>query len=375
MLIPSVKPGSMSIRNFIYQHRLHAKRAIALLARTLPAPASRRLLALAERVAFSVTPQYQSETLPPIFDYWSAHFLAPAAQKLGIGSPESFFLEHVQRAASKLIAPVHVLSVGTGACSMEIELAAQLQALGVQAEIVCIDFNPALMRRAAVAAQQRGVGALMAFEARDCNLPFDLPGQHVIIVNQFFHHVTELETLCDSLRHSLAADGVLLSSDIIGRNGHQLWPAVETVVQQAWTTLQASQRHDRHFDNASTRYRPINHAAYSNEGVRAQDIVDCLLAAFDFELFFSFGGAIMPFVERRVGFNFDPQQAEDRAWIDQMQTIDASALAAGHYPGANMIAALRHKGAAIEPVFAPISPQQHLRLTREQQMKVKEAAR
>jgi SAM-dependent methyltransferase len=365
----------MSLKNFAYRHRLPVKRAIAWLARSLPVPARRRLLAMAERVAFSVTPQYQGETLPPIFAYWSGRFLAPDAQRLGIGSPESFFLDHIRRSAAGANAPVRVLSVGTGSCDMEIELAARLHADGVAVHVTCLDFNPALMRHAAAAAQERGVDALMTFEARDCNLPFTRPAQDVIIVNQFFHHVTELETFCGSLRRSLAAQGVLLSSDIVGRNGHQLWPDVETVVQEAWATLPSGKHHDRHFNTASSRYRPINHAAYSNEGVRAQDIVGCLLAEFDFELFFSFGGAIMPFVERRIGFNFDPQLAEDREWIDHVHTLDAAALAAGRYPAANMIAALRHKGGVVQSVFDPISPQQHVELTREQQVKAAAASR
>jgi SAM-dependent methyltransferase len=359
----------MSLKSFAYRHRLPAKRAIALLARSLPAPARRRLLAVAERIAFSVTPQYQGETLPPIFEYWSGRFLAPNAQRLGIGSPESFFLDHIRRSATGADTPVRVLSVGTGSCGMEIGLAARLRADGSAVRITCMDFNPALMRHAAAAARERGVEALMTFEARDCNLPFELPGQDVIIVNQFFHHVTDLETFCRSLRRSLSPRGVLLSSDIIGRNGHQLWPDVETVVQEAWATLPANKRHDRHFNAASPRYRPIDHSAYSNEGVRAQDIVGCLLAEFDFELFYSFGGAIMPFVERRIGFNFDPQLAEDREWIDRMHAIDAAALAAGRYPAANMITALRHKGGAVQPVFEPISPQRHVELTRAQQVK------
>lgn len=366
---------SRQLKDFAYRHRLPAKRTIALLARSLPAPARRRLLALAERIAFSATPQYQGETLPPIFDYWSGRFLAPDAQRLGIGSPEGFFLDHVRRRAAGERRPVRVLSVGTGACGMEIELAARLQADGIAARIICLDFNRALLRRAEAMAQERGVVAAMAFEVRDCNLPFDLPGQDAIIVNQCFHHVTELETFCRSLRRSLAAQGVLLSSDIVGRNGHQLWPDVERVVQEAWTTLSPGRRHDRHFNTASERYRPINHAAYSNEGVRAQDIVGCLLVEFDFELFFSFGGAIMPFVERRIGFNFDPQQAGDRAWIDRVQALDSAALATGRYPAANMIAALRHKGTVTLPVFEPVSPQRHVELTRQQQVKAGAAAR
>lgn len=365
----------MSLNTFAYRHRLIAKRTIAALAKVLPATAARRLRALAERAAFNMTPQYQGETLPPIFGYWSSRFLAPDARRLGIDSPEAFFLSRILQNASHSGTPVRVLSAGAGACDMEVAFAEQLKAAGVQVHIICIDFNPTLMRRAAATAQARQVSALMTFESRDCNLPFKLPPQDVIIVNQFFHHVTELETFCASLRRSLAAEGVLLSSDIIGRNGHQLWPDVETVVQEAWTTLPANNRHDRHFNTTSPRYRPINHAAYSNEGVRAQDVVACLLAEFDFELFFSFGGAIMPFVERRIGFNFDPQLAEDRALIDCVHVIDAEALADGRYPAANMIAALRHKGGAAQPVFEPITPQQHVELTREQQMKAATAPR
>jgi SAM-dependent methyltransferase len=360
----------MTVKQLIYRHRLIGKRIIAALTRVLPAPLSRRLLALAERAAFSLTPQYQGETLPPIFAYWSRRYLTPEAQRLGIGSPEAFFLKHILQRAAAGQTPVRVLSVGTGACSMELGLAEQLKTAGVAATIHCLDFNPALLQRAAASAKERQLEPLMAFQTLDCNQPFILPAQDVIIVNQFFHHVTELETLCRSLRASLAADGVLVSSDIIGRNGHQLWPEVEAEVQRIWATLPAAQRHDRHFNATLARYRPINHAAYSNEGVRAQDIVGCLLAEFDFELFFSFGAAIVPFIERRIGFNFDPQRAGDCAVIDRVQAIDAAALASGRYPAANMIAALRHHGSVNQAVHEPISPRQHVMLTRQQRAKI-----
>ncbi|BFI95427.1 MAG: hypothetical protein RSP_09370 [Rhodanobacter sp.] len=359
----------MSLKSFIYRHRLIGKRAIAFLARVLPAPASRRLRALAERVAFSVTPQYQADTLPPIFDDWSSRFLAPDAQRLGIVSPEAFFLDHIRRRAALGPQTVRVLSVGTGACAMEIGLAESLRAEGLPAQITCLDFNPTLMRRAAALAHERGVDALMRFATRDCNQPFELEPQDIIIVNQFFHHVSELEVFCRSLRSSLAPHGILLSSDIIGRNGHQLWPDVEEVVQQAWASLPPAQRYDRHFDAVLDRYRPIDHAAYSNEGVRAQDVVACLLGEFDFELFFSFGAAIVPFVERRIGFNFDPACASDRALIERVHSLDAAALAAGRYPATNMIASLRHKGCVTQGVHEPVSPQQHVELTRQQRMK------
>lgn len=357
----------MSLSTLAYRHRLIAKRTIAALAKVLPATASRRLRALAERAAFNMTPQYQGETLPPIFGYWSSRFLAPDAHRLGIDSPKAFFLNRILKSASNGSAPVRVLSAGAGACNMEVALAEQLKATGVQVHITCIDFNPTLMHRAAATAQTRQVSALMTFDARDCNLPFELPPQDVIIVNQFFHHVTALETFCRSLRDSLAPQGTLLSSDIIGRNGHLLWPDVEAEVQRVWAELPAAKRHDRHFNAIQTRYRPIDHAAYSNEGVRAQDIVGCLLAEFDFELFFSFGAAIVPFIERRIGFNFDPMQADDQTLIDRIHALDAAALSTGRYPAANMIAALRHKGGVTQsPVHEPITAEQHVALTEQQ---------
>ena len=95
----------MTAKQFIYRHRLIGKRIIAMLVRLLPPAAARRLLALAERAAFSLTPQYQSETLPPIFGYWSNRYLAPDAQRLGIGSPEAFFLKHISRVPPQATRP------------------------------------------------------------------------------------------------------------------------------------------------------------------------------------------------------------------------------------------------------------------------------
>lgn len=354
----------MSVTAFAYRHRLIGKRLIAWLSRVLPVSIGRRLRALAERVAFSLTSQYQAETLPPIFRYWSGCHLAPEAKQVGIDAPESFYLRHILQAGSVDSHALRVLSLGTGAASMEINLARQTRAAGVPLRFTCADFNPRLLHQAADAARLAGVGDCMVFELRDCNRPFALAAQDVIIVNQFFHHVSGLEVFCQSLRESLAPHGLLLTSDVIGRNGHELWPAIEAEVQKVWSALPPEQRYDRHFGSVQKRYHAVNHAAYSNEGVRAQDVVACLLSAFDFEVFFTFGGSIVPFVERRIGFNFSADREADRLLIDRIHAQDTAALAEGRYPAANMIAVLRHKSEVTSPVYRPISPQQHVNLTR-----------
>ncbi|HET7359689.1 MAG TPA: class I SAM-dependent methyltransferase, partial [Rhodanobacteraceae bacterium] len=243
----------MPLGALAYRHRLAGKRAVTMLSRMLPAGASQRLRALAERVAFNLTPQYQGDTLPGIFGYWSQRHLAPDAQRLGIGSPEALYLRHILRHAATSEIPVRVLSLGCGAASMEIALAEHLRDAGVPARLTCVDFNPSLLRSATQAARSRELGALMVFVERDCNQPFDLGPQDIIIVNQFFHHVTALETFCASLRQSLTPGGVLISSDIIGRNGHKLWPDVEAHVQRVWQDLPEAKRFDRYYDAVQPR--------------------------------------------------------------------------------------------------------------------------
>ncbi len=360
----------MGVQQFIYRHRFAGQRAVALAARVLPLAASRRVRALADRMAFNLTPGHSGETLPPIFHYWSHKHLQPLGRMLRVDSPEMFYLSQIRQAARTDGGAVRVLSLGTGICSMEIQLAMRLRAEGIDARFTCADINPRQVRAGSDLARDCGISTSMHFMTLDCELPFELPPQDVIIVNQFFHRVHDLGALCRSLRASLAPDGVLASSDIIGRNGHMLWPDVAAVVDAAWNDLPDEKRMDHHFGRVQTRYQPIDHAAYCNQSVHAQDVVERLLETFDFELFFTFGGAIMPFLERRVGFNFDPQDADDRAFIDALHSRDACALGRGDYPASNMIATLRHKAQAKEPRHVPVTPQQHNALVQAQIAKI-----
>lgn len=347
---------------WIYRNRRHAKRLLGAAGRVLPAPVSRRLRALAEQVAFRLVPEYQGDTLPPIFGYWAGRYVSPLAGHIGVTSPDAMYLSESRKVAQRK-GSVAIASIGSGACWLELSLLQRLREDGLDAHMLCIDFNAALMRKALEQARARGLDDRLSVDSFDCNRPFRLDGRDVLIVNQFFHHVEDLEAFVASLCASLAPDGVLLTSDVVGRNGHVPWPSVDAIVQAFWRRLPEDKRFDRYFAERRERYVPIDHAAYSNEGVRAQDVVASLMAAFEFERFFTFGGAIMPFVERRIGFNFDPSSADDTGFIDELARLDGERIAAGDYPGSNMIAVLRHKGRAASRTFVPVDPEQHVEAT------------
>ena len=357
-----------TLLDIVYARRLHVKRVVSIAGRMLPAPLFRPLRAAAEQIAFRARPEYQGDTLPPIFHYWSQRHFGTRGRAASIASPEQFYFDEIF-AAAQPGAALRILSVGSGACAMEIALASRLSDSGIDAHVACVDFNASLLRNAAQVARQKGLGDRLSFLELDCNRQPRFPVSDVILVNQFFHHVQDLEGFCKALAAALVEGGRLLSSDIIGRDGHLLWPDVEAEVARFWNALPATQRMDRYFGRCEARYRPVDHSAYSNEGIRAQDVVACLLEVFDFEVFFTFGGSIMPFVERRVGFNFDPALAEDRGLIDRIDEADQAALSAGRYPPSNMVAALRHKGMATRRLHVPISPAQYLQATMTQKAK------
>lgn len=355
----------------LYRQRLHAKRALSFAGKVLPKPLFAPLRAIAEQIVFRARPEHQVDTLPPIFHDWSRRHLGLRAQRAGISSPEELYLAEIRHAAEATPGVVAVLSVGSGACGMEIALAARLKQENIGAHLTCIDFNADLLRLASKQATESGLADAMSFVELDCNRHPRFPASDVIIVNQFFHHVENLEGFCAGLQQALSADGRLVTSDIVGRNGHMLWPDVEAAVLRFWAELPAAQRMDRYFGKIRRSYRPMDHSAYSNEGIRAQDVVASLVDAFDFELFFTFGGSIMPFVERRIGFNFDPGVAADRLFIDRVDAEDVAALAAGRYPPSNMIAVLRHKGQVGRSVFEPITPDDYLRSSGQQKAKLR----
>ncbi len=335
----------------------------------MPRALFRRLREIAEQVAFRARPEYQGDSLPPIFHYWSGRYVSPAAVRLGIHSPEQFYFDEICRASSEGTNLTEVLSLGAGACAMEIALAGRLRDQGIDARVTCVDFNSELLRSGAAQADRQGLAKSMRFLQFDCNRQREFPASDVIIVNQFFHHVENLELFCQALKHALLPDGRLVSSDIIGRNGHVPWPDALETITKFWAELPDRQHMDRYFGKVQRLYRPVDHSAYSNEGIRAQDVVRCLLDVFDFELFFTFGGCIMPFVERRIGFNFDPANTDDQLFIDRVQAVDAAALATGAYPASNMIARLRHKGCVEKTVFEPVPPQHHVEACRGQQVR------
>jgi len=318
------------------KHRLLRSTASGLL-RLAPRPLERWLRSSAERLAFNRTPVIHE--LPPAFHYWSNAYLRPRLEAIGYASPDDFFLQELIRLAGGR--PLRCLSLGAGRCEGEIALVQRLREAGVDCCFVCIDLNDRLLQAGRQAAAQAGLADLFEFVASDVSRLQPLGRFDAVLANQCLHHFVELEAVFDAIAAVIGDDGLLLTADVIGRNGHRLWPEALDEVQAFWRQMPERLRIDRASGRVLAEYDNHDYADVGFEGIRAQDILSSLIERFEFDVFVAYACIVIPFVDRRFGHNLDPGRDDDRELIDRIARRDQQLIDAGTIKPTQMLAALR----------------------------------
>lgn len=336
---------------------------------TAPMPAAWRYQcqALAEKVIYRFTPQVHA--LPPIFHYWSNRYLRPRMQALGFNDPQDFFvqksLETLQagRAENQTI-----LSLGCGRAELELLIAQELRASNIDNfVIVGLDISAAVLDSAKARFDNLGLGKHFRGQALDINRwapeqaeqteQFDL-----VIANHSLHHLVSLERVFDQVQSALKPNGRFLVCDMIGKNGHALWPEMKAEVDRFWEKLPTRQRFDRASGKIETSYRNYDASKVGFEGIRAQDILPLLLERFHFELFLPYGGIVVPFIERRFGWNFDPQDPLDLAFVDELAATEQQLFQQKKIKPTQMVAMLSKSPRSTQPNYSEFSPAESVRV-------------
>jgi SAM-dependent methyltransferase len=281
--------------------------------------------------------------LPEIFHYWSNKYLRPAEESLGFSSPNDFFCkwtarhcgQHPQR-------PVRAVSIGAGNCDLETDIAAYCRQQGHDnLRIECLDLNPHMLQRGREHARKHNVVDMIVPLEGDFNHWQPVGNYDIVIANQSLHHVVELEHLFDTIKSHLAADGIFITSDMIGRNGHMRWPEALAVVNRFWAELDDRYKYNHFWKRIDHEF--INHDCSEGcfEGIRAQDILPLLLERFHFETFIGFANVIDPFIDRAYGHNFDINNPDDLAFIDRVHAEDQRLLLEGEIKPTHMVACMQ----------------------------------
>ena len=219
------------------------------------------------------------------------------------------------------------MSLGAGNGDLETAMAARLDARGLSnLEIELLELNPVMLERAVAHAERLGVKDRITVQAVDLNSWEAAEPADAYLACHSLHHVVELEHLFDEVARTLRDDGVLLVNDMVGRDGHRRWPEAAGIVLGLWRTLAPSQRLNNYTGVEDPRYPDHDCSSEGFEGVRAQDVLPLLLERFHPDVYVTFANVIDPFVDRVYGPNFDPDNEEDRRFIDAVATLDDAAI-------------------------------------------------
>lgn len=303
--------------------------------------------------------------LPDIFHYWSNRFVRPMFEEIGVTHPEDLFIKYLLEAASESAREEpRFVSIGAGNCDVECELALQLQARGLHRfSIECLDINTHMLERGRAMAAERGLEARIHPVQGDFN-DWKPDGRFdAVLANQCLHHVQNLEGLFSTIETAMGPNGRFITSDMIGRNGHQRWPEAEKIVRGVWAELDDRYKYNHQFKELQHEF--VNHdcASESFEGIRAQDILPLLVERFGFDVFIAFGNVVDPFVDRGFGHNFSVDSEHDRQLIDRLHAIDEAGFSNGTLNPTHMVAVMRRRGFESEAPYHArgLSPEQAVR--------------
>lgn len=301
--------------------------------------------------------------LPPIFHYWADTYIRPMAGEYGFTIAEELYARYLAQAADHSGDPSPVfLSIGSGNCDAEIRVARRLREYGVRRfTIECLDVNPAMLLRGHAQATEAGFAGCFRFTEADFNRWRAARQYTAVVANQALHHVVALESLFDEVKRSLRPGGCFVTSDMIGRNGHQRWPEALDAVRRFWRELPTGYRYNRVFDRYEEDYIDHDCSLEGFEGIRAQDILPLLLERFDFHLFVAFGNVVNVFLDRRFGVNFDARADWDRGFIDRVHGFDERAILSGELTPTQMFAVMTAEPCAEHHFSRGLTPQNCVR--------------
>jgi SAM-dependent methyltransferase len=183
------------------------------------------------------------------FNWRNERFLRPRLlAAFGSGDVHEIYARAIAAAVARTGAAA-VYSLGCGDGEQELEVLRKADALGLAPfAIQGLDLAPAVVARANAAAEACGLAA--RFRALACEINEGLPSEEpvaAVMVHHALHHFVALEPILDSVAARLHPNGVLVTFDMIGRNGHRRWPEVLPLVAELWEMLPDAKRHDSLF--------------------------------------------------------------------------------------------------------------------------------
>lgn len=220
-----------------------------------------------------------------------------------------------------------VLSLGSGPGGIELDIARRART----GEIVCGDLNADLIGMGTERAAQERLP--IRFQQMDLNtVQLEPEAYDIVFCHASLHHMIELDHIAQQIRRTLRPHGVLITVDVISRNGYLMWPETRRIVQAIWKSLPPRLR--------------INHTAYGEirtddeiwetdtsesgmECIRSEEILPMLNEYFTEVVYVPYFSLCRRFFDTMYGPNYDLRFPLDAAFLNWIWQLDSHYLDAG----------------------------------------------
>jgi SAM-dependent methyltransferase len=245
--------------------------------------------------------------------------------------PALFYPQYTAEALRQPGSGRRIVSLGAGECSYEISLIKALLKMGETDFVVeAIELSPLRFDRARANATAAGVEKYLTLTEGDLNTWVPIGKYSAVIAKDTLHHVLGLEHLFDAIHEALEEDGVFLTTDMIGRNGHMRWPEALEIIEGIWKFIPDHYKINHQLKRVEKEYDNWDCSKKGFEGIRAQDILPLLVEKFTFRGFLGFGNLPDIFIERGFGHNLNVDDPHDTGFIDFLEQLNSLLIDLGY---------------------------------------------
>jgi 2-polyprenyl-3-methyl-5-hydroxy-6-metoxy-1,4-benzoquinol methylase len=283
--------------------------------------------------------------LPPIYHYWIAKHIRPRMCSVcGVSNVLLFYAGCAAEAFRQPGASRRIISLGAGECVHEISLIKKLLEMGETDFVIeGLELSPLRSERAQANARREGVQQFLEINESDLNRWVPARKYSTVIAKDTLHHVVELEHLFDSIHEALEDEGIFVTTDMIGRNGHMRWPEALEIIQEIWKFIPDRYKTNHQLKRVESEYVNWDCSKTGFEGIRAQDILRLLLEKFSFRTFLGFGNLPDIFIERGFGHNLSIDDPHDTGFIDFLEQLNSLLIDLGYLKPTMMYAAMTRR--------------------------------
>ncbi len=325
-----------------------------------PAPASDTVIsaeAFAQELAvlepsgdlFSQRPPAQ----PAIFHWWRDQRIAEHLVPLEVASFDDLVAGTVARqCAARREETISILSLCGADPELELRLARKLKAQGHDNFVIdCIDDREGWHDVRTDLAEASGLAdQIDSLSASSASLGDDQQ-YDVFVADGSLAYVADLPGLLTWIRQAWKDDSTMVLGAVLGACAAPDSPENVETIDRIWNVMPDHYMRNHVTGTEQTSYSAANPAsdAPGSGGPLSpgsEPLLPLLLDEFCFEVFAPFGNLINAFVGPEVGPNFDPEDEDDRNFIERFAKLDEAQIDAGGIHPVHLTAVLRSTAGA-----------------------------